>query len=145
MAAVTLTIILFFTSLCCLLSTVSCRMIVVGQATEIADVKVNKEVQELGKFAVEKYNEGLRLWQIHFNGGGEEVQGQEKLQFEEVVEAKQQVVSGTKYYLKISASTKKTENDVPKMFTSVVVVKPWLCSKQLLHFGPYLSSSSSSR
>ncbi|MED6223546.1 hypothetical protein PIB30_074952 [Stylosanthes scabra] len=142
MAAVTLTIIPFFTALC-LLSTVSCRMIVVGQATEIADVKANKEVQELGKFAVEKYNESLRLWQqIHFNGGDEEVQGQEKLQFEEVLEAKQQVVSGTKYYLKISAKT-KTENDVPKMFSSVVVVKPWLRSKQLVHFRPYSSSSSS--
>ena len=138
MAAVTLTIL--FTSLC-LLSTASCRTMV-GRATEIADVKANKEVQELGKFAVEKYNEGLRLWQIYFNGGEEDDDGEEKLQFGEVVEAKQQVVSGMKYYLKISATAKR-ENGVPKMFNSVVVVKPWLRSKELLHFGPYSTSSSS--
>ncbi|XP_039015822.1 cysteine proteinase inhibitor B-like [Hibiscus syriacus] len=89
----------------------------VGGRTEVTDVKTNKEVQELGRFAVEEYNLNHRIRQLVFS---------------EVVEAETQVVSGIKYYLKIEA----TENELRKTFESVVVVKPWLHSKELLHFSP---------
>lgn len=95
----------------------------VGGKTEIRDVRTNKEVQELGSFAVEEFN----LRQRRKEGG-------EELVFMEVVEAQQQVVSGIKYYLKISAS----QNGAKRMFDSVVVVKPWLKSRQLLNFAPSL-------
>jgi len=95
----------------------------VGGKTEIPDVRTNREVQELGRFSVEEYNNGLKLYNDSDN---------EKLTFSEVVEAQQQVVSGVKYYLKISA----THRGIHKMFSSVVVVKPWIHSKKLLHFSP---------
>ncbi|XP_061338690.1 cysteine proteinase inhibitor 4-like [Gastrolobium bilobum] len=125
MMAVTLTILVTLLSL---LSTPSCGRMV-GEKTEIADVRTNREVQDLGRFAVEEHNRGLRLWRNNVDDGGEQ------LKFAEVVEAQQQVVSGMKYYLKISA----THNGVHRMFTSVVLVKPWLHSKKLLNFA---SSSS---
>ncbi|KAG2721023.1 hypothetical protein I3760_02G061500 [Carya illinoinensis] len=93
----------------------------VGGRTEVTDVKTNEEVQDLGKFSVEEYNRSLK----HGGNGGE-------LTFVEVVEAQSQVVAGIKYYLKISA----TEEGLTKVFESVVVVKPWVHSKQLLNFGP---------
>uniref|UniRef100_F6GWE8 Cystatin domain-containing protein n=1 Tax=Vitis vinifera TaxID=29760 RepID=F6GWE8_VITVI len=93
----------------------------VGGRTEIKDVKTNKEVQQLGRFSVEEYNRSNVLGMDY-----------EYLTFSEVVEAQKQVVSGFKYYLKIAA----TQNGVRNTFDAVVVVKPWLPSKQLLHFSP---------
>ncbi|KAE8022909.1 hypothetical protein FH972_008670 [Carpinus fangiana] len=100
----------------------------VGGRTEVKDVKTNEEVQELGRFSVHEYNRSLR-----HRGNGD---GCRELTFVEVVEAQTQVVSGIKYYLKISA----TQNGVTKIFESVVVVKPWVHSKELLNFGPSTSS-----
>ncbi|XP_020204069.1 cysteine proteinase inhibitor 10 [Cajanus cajan] len=91
----------------------------VGGRTEIAGVKTNKAVQELGRFSVEEHNRRLK--------------DEEEVKFVEVVEAQQQVVSGIKYYLKISATQ---ADGGSRMFDSVVVVKPWLRSKQLLNFAP---------
>ncbi|XP_027337585.1 cysteine proteinase inhibitor 2 [Abrus precatorius] len=122
---VTLTILV---SLLSVLSSAWCARMVGGK-TEIVDVRTNKEVQELGRFAVEEYNRGLEQWEN--NDGG-------LLKFAEVVEAQQQVVSGMKYYMKIVA----TQNGVQIMFSSVVVVKPWLHSKQLLQFEPSAAASS---
>lgn len=51
---------------------------------------------------------------------------------DQVVAAETQVVAGIKYYLKIEAR----QHGITKVFDSVVVVKPWLQSKQLLNFGP---------
>ncbi|WVZ07436.1 hypothetical protein V8G54_020782 [Vigna mungo] len=121
MMAVTVTILVTLLSV---LSSASCARLVGGK-TEIPDVRTNREVQELGRFSVEEYNNGLKL----LNDSDNE---REKLTFTEVVEAQQQVVSGLKYYLKISA----THRGIHKMFSSVVVVKPWLPSKKLLHFAP---------
>lgn len=87
-------------------------------------MKDNEEVQDLGKFSVNEYNRNRRQ-SGRSNGGG-------KLEFSEVVEAKKQVVSGIKYYLKVAA----TKNGETKMFDSVVVVKPWDRSKQLIEFSP---------
>lgn len=120
--AVTLTILVTLLSV---LSSASCARLVGGK-TEIPNVRTNREVQELGRFSVEEYNNGLKLW------GNDSDNEREKLSFTEVVEAQQQVVSGLKYYLKISATHRGTH----KMFSSVVVVKPWLPSKKLLHFAP---------
>ncbi|KAK7319013.1 hypothetical protein RJT34_03722 [Clitoria ternatea] len=111
---VTLTILTILASVVCTASYGG----LVGGKTVIAEVKKNKEVQELGRFAVEEYNRNVK---------------EEEVKFVEVVEAEQQVVSGIKYYMKISA----TESDGDsRMFDSVVVVKPWLPSKQLLNFAP---------
>lgn len=60
---------------------------------------------------------------------------EEQVTFVEVVEAQQQVVSGIKYYMKISA-TQGGDGGHSRIFESVVVVKPWLRSKQLLNFAP---------
>ena len=98
-----------------------------GGKTEIKDVKTNKEVQELGRYSVEEYK---RMQGKQQHGDGK--RGMVDLTFSEVVEGQKQVVAGIKYYLKINASQK----GVPKMFDSVVVVKPWAHSKQLLDFSP---------
>ncbi|XVF37889.1 hypothetical protein REPUB_Repub20aG0049900 [Reevesia pubescens] len=95
----------------------------VGGKTKINNVKNNKEVQELGRFSVEEYNKGQGRFRS--NGGSE-------LVFHQVVEAQKQVVSGIKYFLKIEAS----QNGLTKTFESVVVVKPWVQSKELLNFSP---------
>ncbi|GMI89976.1 hypothetical protein HRI_002666900 [Hibiscus trionum] len=101
----------------------------VGGRRKVTNVKTNEEVQELGRFAVEEYNRNHRIRQRRFaSGDGRSV----KLVFSRVIEAETQVVSGIKYYLKIEA----TENKLSKTFESVVVVKPWLHSKELLHFSP---------
>ncbi|GFZ01518.1 hypothetical protein Acr_15g0001270 [Actinidia rufa] len=93
----------------------------VGGRTKVKDVKSNEEVQGLGKYSVEQYNRQKKK----SNGGD--------LSFEAVLEAEKQVVSGIKYYLKISAATR---DGVPKTFDAVVVVKPWAHSKELLNFNP---------
>ncbi|XVF65387.1 hypothetical protein PTKIN_Ptkin09bG0244500 [Pterospermum kingtungense] len=98
----------------------------VGGKTEIKDVKSNKEVQGLGRFSVEEYNRSQG--RLRSNGGGR----RGMLVFSQVVEAQKQVVSGIKYYLKIEAM----QNGLTRTFESVVVVKPWLKSKQLLNFSP---------
>ncbi|XVE84632.1 hypothetical protein DITRI_Ditri17bG0028300 [Diplodiscus trichospermus] len=95
----------------------------VGGKTPINDVKTNKEVQEIGRFAVEEYN---RSQGRYISNGGT------KLEFSQVVEAQQQVVSGIKYHLKIEA----TQNGLTQSFDSVVVVKPGDQSKELLNFSP---------
>ncbi|RXI00615.1 hypothetical protein DVH24_000849 [Malus domestica] len=81
-----------------------------GGRKEIENVKTNKEVQELGRFSVEEYNRQRGTQKM--DGGGE-------LQFLEVVEAQSQVVSGIKYYLKVSA----VRNGVHMLFDSEVVPK----------------------
>ncbi|GMN59701.1 hypothetical protein TIFTF001_028798 [Ficus carica] len=103
----------------------------VGGRTEISDVKTNEEVQELGRFSVEEYNRRSQRLLVRNNGAGG---GAGELSFSEVVWAERQVVSGIKYYLKVSAAAAKTGE--PMIFDSVVVVKPWLRSRQLLNFAP---------
>ncbi|KAL4273706.1 hypothetical protein GQ457_13G028770 [Hibiscus cannabinus] len=113
-------------SLLLLVITVSSFTVVeaLGGRTPINDVKNNKEVQELGRFSVEEYNGRLR-----HNGGGSSTAA---LVFSQVVEAEKQVVSGIKYYLKIKAM----QGGLTKTFESVVLVKPWVKSKDLLNFSP---------
>ncbi|OVA01641.1 Proteinase inhibitor I25 [Macleaya cordata] len=103
----------------------------VGGRMEVKDVKSNKEVQKLGKFSVEEFNRNLerdRRQEGLLSAGDEEF-----LKFSEVVEAQRQVVSGIKYYLKISAEKSSGEE---KKFDAVVWVKLWMRSKKLINFAP---------
>lgn len=118
--AVTLAILTIFVTFACKASYGG----LVGGKTEIPDVKTNKEVQELGRFSVEEHN--LRVRQLR--------KEEQSVTFVEVVEAQEQVVSGIKYFMKISATSQNGGDS--RMFDSVVVVKPWLRSKQLLNFAP---------
>ncbi len=99
---------------------------VVGGRTKVPDVKTNKEIQDLGRYSVKEYNRLQRRRQGS-NGGGD-------LKFSEVIAAEKQVVSGTKYYLKVAAF--EASSGVPKTFDAELVVKPWAHSKQLLNFAP---------
>ncbi|KAJ4723061.1 Cysteine proteinase inhibitor [Melia azedarach] len=100
----------------------------VGGISEVKDVKTNKEVQELGRFSVEEFNRKQTQQQDDGGGGCNE-----KLRFSQVVAAKKQVVAGLKYYLTVETTSEKGE---PEMFNSVVVIKPWVHSKELLDFKP---------
>ncbi|KAL3835033.1 hypothetical protein ACJIZ3_009769 [Penstemon smallii] len=93
----------------------------VGGRTPIKNVESNKEVQDLGKYCIGEYNRRLRG-----NDG-------KLLVFSRVVEAEKQVVSGIKYYLKISAAVHGGGGNT---FDAVVLVKSWLHSKELLGFAP---------
>lgn len=106
----------------------------VGGRTEVKNVSENKEVQDLGRFSVQEFN---RRSQIAVDGGDST---KYSVAFSRVVAAEKQVVAGLKYYLKIETTT---WDGSTRMFDSVVVVKPWLHSKLLLHFAPadsYISS-----
>ncbi|KAK4754420.1 hypothetical protein SAY87_002524 [Trapa incisa] len=109
-------------SILLLISTVSGFRGRVGGRMEVKDVKSNEQVQELGRFSVEEYNR-MRRHSGHENG---------QVTFYEVVAAETQVVAGIKYYLEIEGRL----HGITRVFDSVVVVKPWLQSKQLLHFCP---------
>lgn len=92
---------------------------------QVKNVEDNKDVQELGRYCVREYNRRKANGSITTYAAA-------ALEFSRVVEAETQVVSGIKYYLKISAAC----GGVPKTFEAVVVVKPWLHSKDLLDFAP---------
>ncbi|KAK2638209.1 hypothetical protein Ddye_026004 [Dipteronia dyeriana] len=117
-------IILSVLSLCTITASVSGYDGKVGGRREVEDVKKNKQVQEVGRFSVEEFNRRR-------GGGNNNVHGE--LMFSEVIEAEKQVVAGIKYYMKIEVGTKSGET---KVFDSVVVLKPWLHSKELLNFSP---------
>uniref|UniRef100_A0A7N0VCY8 Cystatin domain-containing protein n=1 Tax=Kalanchoe fedtschenkoi TaxID=63787 RepID=A0A7N0VCY8_KALFE len=93
-----------------------------GGLTEIEDVEHNKEVQDLGRYSVEEHNKKLGNSNL-------------RLVFSEVVSAEKQIVSGTKYYLKIEAK----EKGVKKLFQSQVVVQPWVkkAPRIMLGFAPF--------
>ncbi|CAN0898591.1 Cysteine proteinase inhibitor 10 [Linum grandiflorum] len=100
----------------------------VGARREVKDVKSNKEIQDLGRFSVSEFNAKL---------GDDKQKEQLLLNFQEVVEAQTQVVSGIKYYLKILAAPLHNSNE-KQLYDAAVVVKPWLNrgSLTLLHFRP---------
>ncbi|KAK1435327.1 hypothetical protein QVD17_01088 [Tagetes erecta] len=94
-----------------------------GGRTKLKNVETDKEVQALGSYSVDEYNQ---LQSSHKTGAGD-------LKFSKVIAAETQVVAGTKYYLKIEAFTK---SGVVKVFDAEVVVQPWKHSKKLLDFKP---------
>ncbi|KAL0382867.1 UNVERIFIED_CONTAM: Cysteine proteinase inhibitor B [Sesamum calycinum] len=96
----------------------------VGGRTQVKNVEQNQEIQELGRYCVREYNHQLQL----------KPNASTALVFSQVVAAETQVVSGIKYYLKISAVT--SDGAPARTFDAVVVVKPWVHSKELLNFAP---------
>lgn len=96
-----------------------------GGRTKIKHVKRNKEVQALGSYSVDEYNKLQRSQK----GGS----ARRDLKFSKVMKAESQLVSGTKYYLKIATVSK---SGVLKVFNAELVVIPWMHSKQLLSFKP---------
>ncbi|XP_047948322.1 cysteine proteinase inhibitor B-like [Salvia hispanica] len=103
----------------------------VGGRMQVRNVRDNKEVQELGRYCVREYNDR----HIHKANGSDKL-----LVFSQVVEAETQVVSGIKYYLKISAAT-LGGGGPHETFEAVVLVKPWLHKKDLLDFAPSTNSA----
>ncbi|CAN6248181.1 unnamed protein product [Urochloa humidicola] len=103
---------------------------VVGGRRDIKDVGSNKEVQSLGRFAVDEHNSRLRR-----NGGVGTSSDPVTvlLSFRAVAAAQVQVVAGEAYYLKVIARDRRG-GDRP--FDTVVVVKAWLKSKELVSFTP---------
>ncbi|GER32655.1 cysteine proteinase inhibitor [Striga asiatica] len=99
----------------------------VGGRRPVENVEANKEVQDLGKYCVREYN---HQQQAKGNGSASKL-----LVFSRVVEAETQVVSGIKYYLKISAAPAHG-GTLPQTFEAIVVVRPWLGIKKLLGFKP---------
>ncbi|VFQ72420.1 unnamed protein product [Cuscuta campestris] len=99
----------------------------VGGRREVKDVQSNQEVQDLGRYCVRQYNEDRRRPPTA-----------PLLSFSEVVEAETQVVSGIKYFLKISAASVSGGNSGrANYYDAVVLIKPWGAeSKVLLDFGP---------
>lgn len=102
---------------------------IAGGIEEIPNVKANKDVQDLGKYCVCEYNKNTGKYIKDGSGAGGPVT------FLEVVEGKQQVVAGIKYYLKISA---KNSSGEPKIFDAEVVERLWEKTKprELLTFAP---------
>jgi hypothetical protein len=79
------------------------------------------EIRELANFAVSQYNSGKNV--VH------------KLSFSKVVSAREQVVAGTMYYLRIVV----LESGTPKLYDCKIWVKPWENFKQLESFVPVVS------
>lgn len=104
---------------------------IVGGRSQVPDVDSNKEVQELGRYCVEEFN--MREQQEHGKGREESSTVFNPLMFSRVVEAERQVVSGIKYFLRIEVTL---PDRTTRMFDSVVVVKPWLQSRELVNFSP---------
>uniref|UniRef100_A0A3Q7JEB6 Cystatin domain-containing protein n=1 Tax=Solanum lycopersicum TaxID=4081 RepID=A0A3Q7JEB6_SOLLC len=100
----------------------------VGGRTPIKDVKTNKKIQELGKYCVEEYNHSLKKYNHIMQKDNIEF-----LNFVEVLEAETQIVSGIKYYLKISTFTL----GMVKIFDAELVIKSWEKKKELIHFSPF--------
>ncbi|KAI3912815.1 hypothetical protein MKX01_004885 [Papaver californicum] len=88
----------------------------VGGKTEIKDVKTNKQVQDLGKYSVDQYNLKLKKG----------VKG--SLIFRQVIKVESQVVARIQYFLKVAA----VQNEKPKLYDVVVVVKVWEKPSNLL-------------
>ncbi|KAL6125392.1 hypothetical protein ACLB2K_073451 [Fragaria x ananassa] len=74
------------------------------------------ETDELARFAVQEHNKKENAL----------------LEFVRVVKTKEQVVSGTMYYLTIEA----TDGGQKKLFEAKVWVKPWLNFKEVQEFKP---------
>lgn len=98
----------------------------VGGRSEVKNVESNKDVQELGRFAVQEYNR--KLEENH-------KASEQLLSFSQVVEAQRQVVSGLKYYMRVVVH-ENNEGHGKRVFEAVVVVKPWLGSRLLVSFVP---------
>ncbi|KAL6129522.1 hypothetical protein ACLB2K_072872 [Fragaria x ananassa] len=89
---------------------------VVGGVHESQGSQNSLETDELARFAVQEHNNKENA----------------VLEFVRVVKTKEQVVSGTMYYLTIEA----TDGGQKKLFEAKVWVKPWLNFKEVQEFKP---------
>ncbi|KAM5551330.1 cysteine proteinase inhibitor A [Rosa sericea] len=89
---------------------------VVGGIHESQGSENSLEIEDLARFAVQEHN----------------TKENAVLEFVRVVKTKQQVVSGTVYYLTIEA----TDGGQKKLFEAKVWVKPWLNFKEVQEFKP---------
>ena len=89
---------------------------VVGGIHESQGSENSLEIEDLARFAVQEHN----------------TKENAVLEFVRVVKTKQQVVSGTVYYLTIET----TDGGQKKLFEAKVWVKPWLNFKEVQEFKP---------
>ncbi|KAF8026399.1 hypothetical protein BT93_F3015 [Corymbia citriodora subsp. variegata] len=85
-----------------------------GGIHEVEGKENSLEINGLARFAVEEHNKKENTM----------------LQFVKVVNAKQQVVAGTMYYITIEA----TDCGVEKVYEAKVWVKPWMDFKEVQEF-----------
>ncbi|KAJ0021528.1 cysteine proteinase inhibitor-like [Pistacia vera] len=89
-------------------------MATLGGVREVDGTANSIEIDGLARFAVDEHNKKQNTM----------------LQFGKVVKAKQQVVSGTMYYITLEAS----EGDKKNVYEAKVWEKPWLQFKELQEF-----------
>ncbi|PON74097.1 Cystatin [Parasponia andersonii] len=92
-------------------------MATLGGIREVEGFQNSVEIENLARFAVEEYNKKE-------NG---------LLEFVKVVNAKEQVVSGTLYYITLEAVDVGDINKT-KVYEAKVLVKPWIGFKELQEF-----------
>ncbi|KAM7522956.1 hypothetical protein LguiA_012858 [Lonicera macranthoides] len=86
----------------------------VGGITESGGSANSLDIESLAQFAVDEHNKKTNSL----------------LAFEKVLNTKEQVVAGTKYYITLEA----TDGDKKKVYEAQVWVKPWLNFKELQEF-----------
>ncbi|PKI57806.1 cysteine proteinase inhibitor-like [Punica granatum] len=89
-------------------------MATAGGIREVGGNENSLEIDALARFAVDEHNK----------------KENSLLQFDKVVNAKQQVVSGTVYYLTVEA----TDGGAKKVYEAKIWVKPWMNFKELQEF-----------
>ena len=87
-----------------------------GGISEVDSKENSLEIDSLAKFAVEEHNKKENAL----------------LEYVKVVNAKQQVVAGTVYYITLEA----TDKGVKKLYEAKVWVKPWINFKEVQEFKP---------
>ncbi|KAJ0259919.1 Cysteine proteinase inhibitor 2 [Hirschfeldia incana] len=108
------------------------KSVVLGGKSDVPNVQTNMEIQELGRYCVEQFNQMEESEQ----GNAASIADTavlNPLNFSRVLSAQKQVVAGLKYDLRIEVTQ---PDGTSRMFDSVVVIQPWLHSKKLLGFTP---------
>jgi hypothetical protein len=118
----------------------------IGGIRDIPDVEHKKEIQDLGRFAVDEYNKQqvcvciCTIFWFRFRHYCNALDSEGFLgfmqnvgiSFSKVVKAQEQVVSGLLYYLTI----KTKDGSKTKLYAAKIWVKPWEKFKQLQEFKP---------
>ncbi|GMJ07047.1 ARABIDOPSIS THALIANA PHYTOCYSTATIN 6, cystatin B [Hibiscus trionum] len=89
-------------------------MATVGGISQVEGSANSLEIENLARFAVDEHNK----------------KGNAMLQFKKVTNLKQQVVSGTMYYITLEAM----DGDKMKVYEAKVWEKPWMNFKELQDF-----------
>ncbi|CAN8247663.1 unnamed protein product [Cochlearia groenlandica] len=113
------------------------KSVILGGKSDVPNVMSNMEIQQLGRYCVEQFNIQEESEQGNIGSISKtDTAVLNPLTFSKVVSAQRQVVAGTKYYLRIEVTQ---QDGSSRLFDSVVVIQPWLHSKQLLGFTPVAS------